>query len=494
MFKSTFIKYTVTFIMIIVIFFLMMLSIILSLVHDYSSSMQIEIAENAAAGVEEYIEFKYNQSSFDTFDNFIEANENEIVSVMSLTAENFGGMTVMLTDENGAPLLFAASEDSEKPTPPAYISKVLDSSKTSYSVDIIDNKNGDRVVGSIVVVQFNSFLVSLLETMIKTITVSSVWLLLATLIAVYFITEMVTEPLREMSKAAKSFSVGKFDVRVPVRGQGEVADLATAFNNMASGLNELEESRNAFISNVAHELRTPMTTISGFIDNILLGAIPKEEQDYHLQIVKDEVLRLSRLVSSLLDITRLQSGTRRFTATDFDICELARIILISFEQKIENKSLDVCFECECDRIYVSADRDAIHQVLYNICDNAVKFSRENGKLKIRIGADKNVKDNKKKKITVSVYNEGQGIVPESIPFVFERFYKEDKSRGMDKNGVGLGMYIAKTIMDAHNERIWVESVHGEYCEFSFTLTKSNQQASLPSPTHTERNADKLTSD
>ena len=150
----------------------------------------------------------------------------------------------------------------------------------------------------------------------------------------------------------------------------------------------------------------------------------------------------------------------------FDICEMSRQIIISLEQRLEKKNLDVRFEPEHDNMYVSADRDAIYQVLYNLCDNAVKFAREGGVYKIshieRSG-----------KIYTAVYNEGQGIAKEELPMVFDRFYKSDKSRGLDRTGVGLGLYIVKTIIDSHGEEIWVNSTYGEYCEFVFTLPQTD---------------------
>lgn len=148
----------------------------------------------------------------------------------------------------------------------------------------------------------------------------------------------------------------------------------------------------------------------------------------------------------------------------FDICEMSRQILISFEQKIDAKRLDVEFEADEDNLLVLADRDAIYQILYNICDNAVKFSVEGGHLMICIRKQEN------RKVLITVYNEGQGISAEDLPYVFERFYKGDRSRGLDKAGTGLGLYISKTIIDAHRETIWVNSEQGKYCEFCFTLT------------------------
>jgi len=293
----------------------------------------------------------------------------------------------------------------------------------------------------------------------------------AALVAVYFLSERIIGPLKHMSRAAKSYATGNFDIRIPVEGNDEVAELAAAFNQMANGLQNLENMRRSFLANVSHDLKTPMTTIAGFIDAILSGAIPPENQTEYLERIKEEVLRLSRLVRQLLDLSRIQAGDRKIEPVTFDICEVARQIVLSFEQRIEEKRLCVEFDCENENINVLADKDAIHQILYNLCDNAVKFSREGGRYRIRI-------ETKDKKAYVSVYNEGQGIAKEDLPFVFERFYKSDKSRGLDKTGVGLGLFISKTIIDAHRETITVDSEQGNYCEFTFTLPLSEAKKPL----------------
>lgn len=494
MFKSVFAKYITTFILIIVISFSMILSIILSLVTEYSTSVRTETVQNAARTAEAYLELTYERSEAISFDDFIVGDQSNIFNVLTTVATNSEGITIMLADGEGRLMLYASSEKTgtfekeyliPQPTRTTVLggeatpvtetlSGLFEKSHLSYAIPITDEA---QTVRGVVIASYSSnSLLVLLHGMIETILASSLWVMVATLIAVYFITEMITGPLREMSKAAKSFAVGKFDVRVPVRGKDEVAELATAFNNMAQSLENLENMRNTFMANVSHDLRTPMTTISGFIDNILIGAIPKEEQSYYLGVIKEEVRRLSRLVSSLLDISRLQAGDRKFTMASFDICELARLILISFEQKIDDKKLNVEFLCDEERMYVVADRDAIHQILYNICDNGVKFATEGGDYRIRIHyTDEAGHDSKHhKKVTVSVYNQGEGIAPEDLPYVFERFYKADKSRGLDKSGVGLGMFIAKTIVDAHKEKIWVESHYHKSCEFFFTLSCDTQ--------------------
>lgn len=483
MFKSVFAKYITAFAMITVVSFCMILSIIVSLVNSYSANIQNEIVKSTARSAKTYLELRYEQSEFASFKDFIHDDQGDIVNILSTMAENYEGVSVILSDANGNLLLHSLGEDTylfekgeklpaemQKPLVlkdetsfVGTITNLFDTPHICYATPILDG-NGE-FCGAVTASASGMSLVMLLDKMIKTIIVSSIWVMVATMIAVYFITEMVTGPLREMSKASKRFASGDFSVRVPVRGNDEVAELASAFNQMATSLDNMETTRNTFLANVAHDLRTPMTTISGFIDNILVGAIPKEEQSYYLGMIKDEVRRLSRLVSSLLDITRLQAGDRKFTSTSFDVCELARLILISFEQKINEKKLDVSFVCDNDRMIAEADRDAVYQILYNICDNAVKFSKDGGAYRISITSYE------KKKILVGVYNEGQGISEADLPYVFERFYKADKSRGIDKSGVGLGMFIAKTILDAHGEKIWVESHAGCDCEFFFTLPK-----------------------
>lgn len=296
----------------------------------------------------------------------------------------------------------------------------------------------------------------------KAVINSSVWVMIAAVIATYFITERMVHPLRMMTRATKKFAKGDFSERITVSGADEIATLATAFNNMADSLDSLEKMRNSFLSSVSHDLRTPMTTISGFIDGIISGAIPEEKHEYYLGVVSSEVQRLSRLVSQLLDLSRLESGDRKFSFTDFDVAELTRLVLISFEKKIDDKRLDVIFDAECDTMAVKADKDAIHQVVYNLIHNATKFSVEGGRFEIKINSAEGGR------VRVSVFDEGQLLTDEDAKHIFDRFYKSDQSRGLDKSGVGLGLYICKTIIEAHGENIGVER-RDNGCEFFFTL-------------------------
>lgn len=309
----------------------------------------------------------------------------------------------------------------------------------------------------------NEFFNEMVQTMLFTYGL----VIVASFIACYFMNDRFSSPLRNISKAAKEFGEGKYDVRVDVIGNDEVANLAQAFNEMARSISESEEKTRSFLANVSHDLKTPMTTIQGFVDGILDGTIPKEKQEYYLKIISSEVRRLSRLVTSLLDISKIQAGQRKFNMISFDICELTREIIISLEDRIEKKELDVDISFENNNIFVIADRDAIHQVMYNICDNAIKFSSFGGKFRVRVYEKDSV-------VYLAIMNEGMGIALNDLPYVFDKFYKADMSRGLDRQGTGLGLFIAKTIMEAHNQKIFVDSVEGKWVEFTFTLKKDNK--------------------
>lgn len=343
---------------------------------------------------------------------------------------------------------------------------VLDETSAVYAREVV---TGGRVCGYMLTFASIENEVRLVSITRSAVINSSIWVMLAAVIAIYFITERIIHPLKTMTGAAKKFAKGDFSARVTVYGKDEVAELGNAFNNMAESLDNLEKMRNSFLANISHDLRTPMTTIAGFIDGINSGAIPPEKHEHYLGVISAEVHRLSRLVSQILDVSRLESGERKFNFTDFDIAEMARIILISFEQKIDDKHLEVEFIAAEDELIVNADKDAIYQVLYNLCHNALKFSREGGKFEISLTRTQN------KKIKVTVFDEGQSISKDDSKLVFDRFYKTDKSRGLDKTGVGLGLYISKTIIEAHGEEIWVDSVEGQNCSFSFTLKEGTQK-------------------
>ena len=273
-----------------------------------------------------------------------------------------------------------------------------------------------------------------------------------------------TKPLKKMAETARAFGHGDLDARVEISGHYtmEVEELALAFNNMASSLQKSEYQRQEFVANVSHELKTPMTTIGGYVDGILDGTIPPEKSGYYMRIVSDETKRLSRLVRSMLDISQLQSdGIPEEKKLRFDLEEAVGQVLITFEQKINAKDLQVEVDMPEHPVFTMANQDYITQVIYNLLDNAVKFCPAGGTLGVRIREGDS-------KAYISISNDGQTIPPEELPLVFDRFHKLDKSRSENRDGWGLGLYIVKTIVCSHGENISVSSRNGK-TEFTFTM-------------------------
>ena len=285
--------------------------------------------------------------------------------------------------------------------------------------------------------------------------------LAAMLIISFILSQHITRPIKNIAAAAKEFASGNFDVRVPEDNHCyEIDELAVSFNNMARDLDQLEELTRGFISNVSHEFKTPMTTIGGFVDGMIDGTIPEEQRDKYLRIIAEETRRLSRMVNRMLDAAKIQSGELLLSPAPFDFSAMTSQIILSFEQKIEKKKLEV--ECELDdRLIVMGDRDHLYRAVYNLVDNAVKFIDEGGRLTLRAHPEGDF-------CAFSISNTGTGISAEDLPHVFDRFYKADRSRSMDKTGAGLGLYIVKNIINLHGGEISVRSDGGE-TEFEFTL-------------------------
>ena len=282
-------------------------------------------------------------------------------------------------------------------------------------------------------------------------------------IAVYFLTASLIKPLHDMSEATKAYAEGDFGPRVKVKGDDELAELVRAFNKMASDLSLLESSRRSFVANVSHELKTPMTTIGGFIDGILDGTSPESQQKHYLSIVSDETKRLSRLVTAMLNMSKIEAGELKLNPKAFDISAEIFNVLLSFEQIIERKHIEISGLDRLHSVTVTADEDMIHQVIYNLVDNAVKFT-ENGTISVFADDDENA-------TLIKVVNTGAGISSEEREKIFERFYKVDKSRSYDVKGAGLGLYICKTIVEMHGGSIGCNSEEGKYTEFWFTIPK-----------------------
>lgn len=344
------------------------------------------------------------------------------------------------------------------------ISSLYDDVRYLVSVPILDASTA-MPVGLVMV---SSPMDSTLSVLKK---ISDIYLFVSLLVVIASVAIMTifarrqAKPLQDMAKAAISFGHGDLNARVQIEENysQEVEELALAFNNMASSLQKSEYQRQEFVANVSHELKTPMTTIGGYVDGILDGTIPEEKQRHYMKIVSDETKRLSRLVRSMLDISRLQDegGIPEEKKTRFDLEECAGQVLITFEQKINDKGVNVEVDMPEHPVFTQACQDNITQVIYNLLDNAVKFCPAGGTLGLRIresGA----------KAYVTIFNDGETIPPNELPLVFDRFHKIDKSRSQNRDGWGLGLYIVKTIICSHGEDISVSSMNGK-TEFTFTL-------------------------
>ena len=295
---------------------------------------------------------------------------------------------------------------------------------------------------------------------------SAVVVLLITAVTSSLFSAHQTRPLKEMAEATRKFGRGEFDVRITGYEDrcDEVSELAEAFNSMANSLEKVESQRSEFIANVSHELKTPMTTIAGFADGILDGTIPPEREKESLQIIVSETRRLSRLVRRMLDLSRLNAAAEStVTAQEqFDLTEVVSRVLISLESKITSRNLDVDVQMPEDKLMVWGDSDSITQVCYNLVDNAAKFAASGTAITVQI-------TKKDGKAYVTIRNLGATIPPDELPLLFDRFHKADYSRSMDREGVGLGLYIVKTILGNLKETITVTSEDG-VTQFTFTLT------------------------
>ena len=293
--------------------------------------------------------------------------------------------------------------------------------------------------------------------------VSALAVLAVAVLATPFLTRRETKPIQTLAAAAREIAHGNLETRVPTGNTNEeIEELSVAFNNMAVSLQHAETVRQEFVANVSHELKTPMTTISGYLDGMLDGTIGEKDRTYYMELVSTEVRRLSRLVRNMLDVSRLRDqGIPMDKMGEFDICETAGQALLSFEQRINRKELNVDVQFPDIGLSVYGANDLITQVLYNLIDNGVKFADPEGTLSIRI-------QRQGPKALVTVGNTGPTIPPAELPLVFDRFHKTDKSRSTDRDGAGLGLYIVKTIILAHGQDVYVTSREGK-TEFTFTL-------------------------
>ena len=300
------------------------------------------------------------------------------------------------------------------------------------------------------------------ELVVILIVVTAVMLSFVFLI-MYMSTERMLTPIKEMSLAARRFGKGDFSRKLRVTSDNELGFLASSLNKMAGSLEQIEETRKSFISNVSHELKTPMTNIGGFIDGILDGTIPPEKHEHYLRIVSSEVERLARLVRSMLNISKYEAGELTLSKENFDVIKVIFSTLLNFEKRIEEKNIEIR-GLDRGEFIITADEDLLKQVIYNLVENAVKFVNKNGYIEFFFEESEDMS-------TVTIRNSGEGLKKDEISRVFERFYKTDESRGIDPTGVGLGLPIVSSLIKLHDGNILVRSEPEQYVEFEFSLKK-----------------------
>lgn len=278
----------------------------------------------------------------------------------------------------------------------------------------------------------------------------------------YFSQKIIIKPLGKINYVADKISKGEVDKRVYLQSGDEIGELARSFNLMAESLEKIEDNRRQFISNVSHEIRSPLTSIKGFIGGILDGIIPQDKEKYYLALAYDETQRLTRLVNDLLDLSAIEAGQLKLRIEEVNINEIIRLTVIKFEQKVKEKKLNVDVCLQEDDLYVVGDKDRLTQVVTNLIDNAIKYTKEGGSVEIKTKLKAN-------KVLVSVFNSGTQLSDEDKKYIWSRFYKADKARS-SKISTGLGLSIVRSILTQLGEDVWVENKQNGVM-FTFTLKK-----------------------
>lgn len=289
--------------------------------------------------------------------------------------------------------------------------------------------------------------------------------LLSLLIIVVF-TDAVYIPLNQITTATEQYAAGNLKYTFDVNRTDEMGYLGAQLNYMATKLSQTEENQKKFIANVSHDFRSPLTSIKGYLEAMVDGTIPVEMHEKYLNIVLNETERLTKLTNSLLTLNNLNTTGMVLETSDFDINAVIKNTIATFEGTCKDKKIRINLILSGEKLFVKADMGKIQQVLYNLIDNAIKFSDNEKSIKIET-------TEKNEKVFVSVKDEGIGIPKDSVNHIFDRFYKSDLSRGKDKKGTGLGLSITKEIITAHHENINVISTEGVGSEFIFTLKKSS---------------------
>ncbi|MBR3187367.1 MAG: HAMP domain-containing histidine kinase [Lachnospiraceae bacterium] len=296
-------------------------------------------------------------------------------------------------------------------------------------------------------------------------------LIVLSLIILLFFTEYVYRPLRHIIAAAEQYALGNMHYPISIEREDELGYLSASLGYMAETIARAEDDQKKFIANVSHDFRSPLTSMRGFLEAMLDGTIPPDRYEHYLKVVLGETERLTKLTNGLLTLNNLNTGGILLQRTDFDINAVIRSVGASFEQTCRDRRIRIQLVLTGRILYVNADLEKIQQVLYNLVDNAIKFSRPDSEITIDT-------TEKGDTVFVSVRDNGIGIPKEDQSLIWDRFYKTDLSRGKDKKGTGLGLSIVREIIRAHNENINLVSTEGVGSTFTFTLRRSDINDSL----------------
>ena len=353
---------------------------------------------------------------------------------------------------------------------PIYSAGTVDEINSITKDESNSEEDEDSLVGYVIIHLNSDYINELSEELVLLTTLTGLVILLLSFLPLFIVIIFVYKPLLKINKAAKEFAKGNFKVnKITVTSHDEFSELADSLNTMATQLSEREEFQRKFISNVSHDFRSPLTSIKGYIEAMLDGTIPEEMHNKYLKVVLTETNRLTKLAAGLIDLSAVDSDDIVLFQSVFDLNTIIFDTVSVFEGQCRKKNvlIDLNFESEIYEVY--ADKDKITQVFSNLIDNAIKFSDNDSTITVHVY-------DKGSKVYVSVKDKGVGIAKDSIDKIFDRFYKSDTSRGRVKNSSGIGLSIVKEILQAHNEKIEVNSVEGEGAEFVFTVPKKGTSA------------------
>lgn len=467
--KSIVFKLVATFIVILAISYMIIATILSVWVQDrYIRERRVRLQDTAR-----FVEFHVNRFKAN------EIKKNNLTTTLQYLGRGLDESEILVLDERNMVFLVSKQELSDwifQEFPQGNLDR-LDSGRpqevsrlagpdgvTEYFVYVTPMMRGGVYEGAVVIMTPEASVRSQISGVFLIIWISSFLALIISIFMIYYFAQQILiRPLYALNEVAGKMSKGDFSQRALITSDDEIGSLASSFNLMAESIENTDQNRRDFISNISHELRSPITSIRGFIAGMIDGIIPKDKENYYLNVVYQEINRLTRLVNDLLDLAAMESGHFSMNVTEVDLNEIIRIAIIKFETKINDKKLKVDISLDSDHQYVAADRDRLTQVVTNLMDNAIKHCVPEGHVEVTTQV-------KGKKVTVSIYNDGMPIAEEDIKNIWSRFYKSDRSR-TQKESTGLGLSIVRNILTQLGENVWVENRETGVL-FQFTLSKT----------------------